>query len=337
MGVAKTLNEPSVSNDKSTTNLDNLQNDMATFSIEKIIDNSKTDFDLYLNLNKHTVLYGTIGYYWVKSELEELLKSGYTHFLVKQEDKEKAHMYSKINSLPVLDKKLAPNDRILQIESIGENFTKFLWEGNITDSCVNEGKKISTSLTQCILEDKRCVSALNSLAGHDQYIYLHSIRVATYAVAIAIGMGLKDESKLAEIASGGIFHDIGKKDVPLEVLNKTGALNEDEWQAMRSHPLKGFEAVESCQLSPIAKAIIRHHHEKPDGSGYPDGLLHANIPPEVEIATLADIFDALTSSRSYQQKRTKFQALDFIKNQMVSKKIISPDIYAALVNCLSET
>lgn len=338
MSILSENNQKKNSEDKNENNESEAQNGvMSSFAIDQILDNSKTDFDLFLNLNKHTVLYGSMGYYWVKSELEELLKSGYTHFLVKKEDESKVKMYTTINSLPKIEKKLPPNDRILQIERIGENFTKYLYEGEITEACISEGKNIASSLTQCVLEDQKCVSALSSLATHDQYIYLHSIRVATYAVAIAIGLGLRDETKLKKIATGGVFHDIGKKDVSIQILNKAGALTDDEWQEMRSHPKKGWDIVDKTSLDPISKAIIRHHHEKPDGSGYPDGLFQFSIIPEVEIATLADIFDALTSSRSYQQKRTKFHALDFIKQKMVSKNFVSKEVYSALVNCLSNS
>lgn len=309
---------------------------LVPFAIDSIIDNSKTDFDLFLHLNRHTVLYGNIGYYWVKSELEELLRGGYTHFLVKPEDQAKIQMYTHMNRLPKIEEKLPPEHRMLQIEKVGEVFTRYMFEGEVTNSCVTEGKKVASTLTECVLEDPGCISALGGLARHDQYLYLHSVRVAAYSVAIAISLGLKDAYKLKQIAVGGLFHDIGKKDIPLDILNKAGTLTEEEWKIMRSHPSVGFDLAADTQLDAVAKDIIRHHHEKPDGSGYPDGLLAMHITPEVEIANLADIFDALTSSRSYQQKRSKFHALEFIKQKLVSKGLISKEVYMALIQSLTD-
>lgn len=310
---------------------------LVPFAIDSIIDNSQTDFDLFLHLNRHTVLYGNIGYYWVKSELEELIRGGFTHFLVKPEDEAKIQMYTHMNRLPKIEEKLAPEHRMLQIEKVGEVFTRYMFTGDMTESCVTEGKKVAGTLTDCVLEDPGCISALGGLARHDQYLYLHSVRVAAYSVAIAISLGLTDPHKLRQIAAGGVFHDIGKKDVSLDILNKAGTLTEDEWKEMRSHPIIGFDLAADTQLDVVSKDIIRHHHEKPDGSGYPDGLVAMHISPEVEIAHLADIFDALTSSRSYQQKRSKFHALEFIKQKIVAKGLIRKEVFMALIQSLTDT
>lgn len=310
---------------------------LVPFAIDRIIDNSQTDFDLFLHLNRHTVLYGNIGYYWVKSELEELIRGGFTHFLVKPEDEAKIQMYTHMNRLPKIEEKLAPEHRMLQIEKVGEVFTRYMFNGDMTESCVTEGQKVAGTLTDCVLEDPGCISALGGLARHDQYLYLHSVRVAAYSVAIAISMGLKDPEKLRQIAAGGVFHDIGKKDISLDILNKAGTLTEEEWAEMRSHPTIGYDLAADTQLGAVSKDIIRHHHEKLDGSGYPDGLMAMHISPEVEIAHLADIFDALTSSRSYQQKRSKFHALEFIKQKIVAKGLIRKEVFMALIQSLTDT
>lgn len=310
---------------------------LVPFAIDRIIDNSQTDFDLFLHLNRHTVLYGNIGYYWVKSELEELIRGGFTHFLVKPEDEAKIKMYTHMNRLPKIEEKLAPEHRMLQIEKVGEVFTRYMFNGDMTDSCVTEGQKVATTLTNCVLEDPGCIGALGGLARHDQYLYLHSVRVAAYSVAIAISLGLKDPDKLRQIAAGAVFHDIGKKEISLDILNKAGTLTEEEWAEMRSHPTVGFDLAADTQLDAVSKDIIRHHHEKLDGSGYPDGLMAVHISPEVEIAHLADIFDALTSSRSYQQKRSKFHALEFIKQKIVAKGLIRKEVFMALIQSLTDT
>src|SRR5690606_10841148 len=95
----------------------------------------------------------------------------------------------------------------------------------------------------------------------------------------------------------------------------------------------GFEAVADSILSHVPREIILHHHEKLDGSGYPDQLDARSLLPEVQIATLADVFDALTSSRCYQNKRTRYEGLDFIKHKMLGAKI-SKEAFKALVECL---
>lgn len=299
------------------------------------MDNTVTDFDLFLTISDHMILYGHQGYRWEKSELEALLKYGHTHLLARKKDAPRVQMYEQLTRLPQIEEHQAPKQRITSIEKIGAAFVQCLYEGDITKACVAKGGKIANSLTECILEDPTCVQALSGLVSHDQYIYYHSIRVASYAVAVAIEVGLTDAAKLQEIALGGIFHDIGKRDVGLDIINKRGPLNNHEWKVMRAHPMLGHQAIQKTMLSHVPREIVLHHHEKPDGSGYPHGLDKNSILPEVEIASLADIYDALTSSRAYQAKRNTYEALDFIKHRIVSKKLMAPDVYLGLVRCLS--
>ena len=308
--------------------------DYASFPVDRLVDNSVTDFDLFLALERHFILYSGNGYRWLRAELTELLHAGHQSFLIRSEDLPKAEMYSMVAKLPAIDKSLPPPERIQAIEQVGAKFAECLYKGELTESCVVKGREVAASLTDCVAEDKSCVKFLSGLSDHDYYTYFHSVRVAAYAVAIATSMGQKDLAQLREIALGALFHDVGKADIPLTVLNKSGPLTDNEWKLMRSHPEKGHEKVATSVLSHVPREIVLHHHEKRNGAGYPHGLDKGSLLPEVQIATLADIFDALTSSRSYQNKRTRFEALDFIKHRLLSQEVC-PDAFRALVLCLA--
>ncbi|MFW7378079.1 MAG: HD-GYP domain-containing protein [Oligoflexus sp.] len=303
------------------------------FSLETVKDNSVTDFDVFLKLQDHVILYAGQGYRWLKEELNDLLRLGYDNFLIRNDDLRLAEMYRQVIQIPEVELNLPPKERIRSIEDVGCQFTKCLYQGEITASCVSKAKEVAHAIENCVAEDRTCIKELTGLADHDYYTYYHSIRVSTYAVAIAIEMGLNDEQRIHEIALGGIFHDIGKREVGKEIVNKTGALTEQEWQKMRSHPIFGHSNLKESILSFVPQEIILHHHEKLDGSGYPHGIDKGDLLPEVQIATLADIFDALTSSRSYQQKRSRYEALDFIKHKLVGHKI-DVEAYKALISCL---
>lgn len=308
--------------------------DFTFFKVDNLVDNSVTDFDLFLNIEDHFILYSGDGYKWNRAELTELLRHGHQSFYIRQNDMTKAQMYHSITQLPLIDKALAPPERIQSIEQIGAKFTQCLYEGELTTACVKKAETIAGSLVDCITESPSCVAFLSGLADHDYYTYFHSVRVSSYAVAIAVTMGLKDPKLLASIAMGGIFHDIGKKEVPLNVLNKSGALTEAEWKLVRNHPVAGQTMIGETILGHVPREIIIHHHEKRNGKGYPHGLDAGSLISEVQIATLADIFDALTSSRSYQQRRTKFEGLDFIKHKLL-KEEVCPEAFKALVRCLA--
>lgn len=128
----------------------------------------------------------------------------------------------------------------------------------------------------------------------------HCQRLAALSVALGSAIGLPDEDLLA-LYRGGFLHDIGKVAVPDAILFKQGELNEEEWVVMRSHTWKGEEICRPMRSLRPVLPIIRNHHERWDGSGYPDGLKGEDIPLLARILQLADIFDALTSQRSYKE------------------------------------
>jgi HD-GYP domain-containing protein (c-di-GMP phosphodiesterase class II) len=119
----------------------------------------------------------------------------------------------------------------------------------------------------------------------------------------------------------------------MQIINKSGPLLDSEWMAMKAHPTEGLKKIKDTDLHQVSREIIVHHHERLNGSGYPHGLTADSLMEEVQIATLADVFDALTSSRSYQNKRTRFEALDFIKHRLLQSEI-SIEALKALVGCL---
>lgn len=308
--------------------------DFSHYRVDKILDNSSTDFDLFINLESHFILYSGNGYRWNKDELNGLLQAGHETLFIRNDDLTKAKMYESVSTLPSISKDLAPPERIQKIEQIGALFIKCLHDGQLTVATVQKAESIAQSMVDCIAEDVSCIKFLSALADHDYYTYYHSIRVAAYSVAIAINMGLTDKLQLQDIALGGVFHDIGKKDVPAYILNKAGPLTPSEWKLMREHPEVGYQAIGDTVLSLVPKEIILHHHEKRNGSGYPHGLDHGSLLVEVQIATLADIFDALTSARSYQTRRTKYEGLDFIKHKLLKDDVCS-ESFKCLVKALA--
>ncbi len=311
----------------------NLKSDYNQFPVDRLLDNSVTDFDLFAGIGNHFILYSGQGYKWMRSELTGLLNQGYKNLWIRPEDFAKAVIYEKMAKLPQLDKTLRPEDRLNKILDIGATFTRYLYEGDITASSVHKAEELATHLVACIQEDQGCVRGITGLAQHDMYTYLHSVRVAAYATAIAHQMGITDTESLKTIAMGGIFHDVGKSSVPMAIINKSGPLLEGEWLTMKNHPVEGHKKMADSCLHHVSREIVLHHHERLNGSGYPDALQQNSLLPEVQMATLADVFDALTSSRSYQNKRNRFEALDFIKHRLL-RTDISVEAFKALVACL---
>jgi HD-GYP domain-containing protein (c-di-GMP phosphodiesterase class II) len=116
---------------------------------------------------------------------------------------------------------------------------------------------------------------------------------------LALALGLSTE-EAATVAQAGLLHDIGKIGVPEAVLRKRGPLDPEEWEVMKRHPLTGAQIVAPFEFFSAGALIIRHHHERLDGTGYPDGLVGDAIPLGARIIAVADVWDALTSDRPYR-------------------------------------
>ncbi len=142
----------------------------------------------------------------------------------------------------------------------------------------------------------------------------HCERLAFVSVALGIALGLDRESLLA-LYRGGYLHDVGKVGIPDSILFKPGKLSAQEWVTMRSHSIRGEEICRHLKSLTTVLPIIRHHHEKWDGSGYPDGLRGDQIPLLARILQIADIYDALISVRPYKTAYTPAQALDVMHTE----------------------
>ncbi|MEK3883454.1 HD-GYP domain-containing protein [Paenibacillus sp. PL2-23] len=142
----------------------------------------------------------------------------------------------------------------------------------------------------------------------DAYTAGHNYRVALYAVKLGEEMGLPS-SQLRAIAQGALVHDIGKLYIPDGILNKPGRLTESERAMMEAHPMTGFDLCKRLGFMTEELAVVRSHHERWNGSGYPDRLHGESIPLVARIAAIADVYDALTSSRSYRAALSHEEAM----------------------------
>jgi putative two-component system response regulator len=136
--------------------------------------------------------------------------------------------------------------------------------------------------------------------GRDNYTGTHCKRLAEYASRVGRSLRLGEED-LKILRLGGVFHDLGKVAISDNILNKPGRLSPEEWTAMRRHPLVGAELCQSMRTMNKVLPLIRHHHEKLDGSGYPDGLSGKDISVLVRIISVVDVYDALATKRSYKE------------------------------------
>jgi len=166
------------------------------------------------------------------------------------------------------------------------------------------------------------VSALaKALEMHDPYTFSHTHRVARVAQKIGQALGWK-EDKLLAMKLAGELHDVGKIGISEEILNKPGKLEEEEWEVMKNHPDIGYRICLPLKATlGLALDVVRHHHEKLDGSSYPDGLKGEEISLAARIMCVVDIYDALVTERPYRKAMPKKQALGILQEEVDQKKL----------------
>lgn len=156
------------------------------------------------------------------------------------------------------------------------------------------------------------VSLALTIEARDSYTEGHCQRLAVYSVALGRALGLPDDD-LAALEQGGYLHDIGKIAIPDGILNKPAPLTFEEFTLMKAHPVIGERLCGELRSLRRVRPIIRHHHERLDGSGYPDGLRGDSLPLLAQITGVADVYDALTSERPYRPALSPEQACEELR------------------------
>jgi putative nucleotidyltransferase with HDIG domain len=175
--------------------------------------------------------------------------------------------------------------------------------------------------------DQTLKALMSALDARDRETEGHSMRVSQLASLLGEKIGLNGE-QLKSLERGALLHDIGKIGISDTILHKPGKLTEDEWKIMRMHPEIGARIVERIPFLQESMSVVRYHHERWDGSGYPLGLKNTEIPIQARIFAVVDVFDALTSNRSYRKKGLPEEAIKYLHDE--SGKLFDTEIVNTL-------
>lgn len=190
------------------------------------------------------------------------------------------------------------------------------WRDLLKTCSERTGKTLTAESDAANMDETEAIlfSLAKAVEQRDAQTAGHCERLAFISVALGVAIGLKRDSLVA-LYRGGYLHDVGKVGIPDSILFKPARLSADEWIVMRSHPARGEEICRPLQSLRQVLPIIRHHHERWDGSGYPDGLRREQIPLLARILQMADIYDALTSPRPYKPAYLPAHALELIEEE----------------------
>jgi diguanylate cyclase (GGDEF)-like protein/putative nucleotidyltransferase with HDIG domain len=179
------------------------------------------------------------------------------------------------------------------------------------------------------------VDTVTSLAlaidAKDHYTQGHSQKVSAYAVMIAQALNM-NQAQVEEIRLAGLLHDIGKVGIPEIILNKSGPLDSEEWETMKTHTLLGAKILEPLEAMNLIRLMVRHHHEFYDGTGYPDRLSGDKIPLGARVIAIADAYDTITSERTYKKPRRPDEA--FAELQRCAASQFDPEIIRVFIETM---
>jgi HD-GYP domain-containing protein (c-di-GMP phosphodiesterase class II) len=197
---------------------------------------------------------------------------------------------------------------------------------------VAEARKLTDRMVDNIINNENAMALLTQLKHKDEYTTLHSINVCVISILFGRHMGFSD-NELRILGLGALLHDIGKMHVPLEILNKPGKLSGFERKIMNTHPQMGYDILAASEDFPAAALdVIRYHHERMDGSGYPKGLMADGIKPYVQIVAMVDVYDAITSDRAYHERISPHEALNMMFEW--ATKHFKKELLEEFISCL---
>ncbi len=249
--------------------------------------------------------------------IDALLKLGITGIYIREgeEDPEKETSISPATLQTIEKLKVPERAKVTLSESVKARVSEgiqYLYSNTSSDSFADTANNIAGDLMKAITDNDDIAIDINTLKVSDEYTFKHSVDVATIAMVIAKKHGM-NEKEVYEIGVSGLLHDLGKSQIPNEILNKAGRLTEEEFAVMKQHPLLGYKIlITKKEVPPAVTLGVLQHHEKINGQGYPLGLKSEHICSYARILSVADIYDALVTERPYKKAFSQRDAIEII-------------------------
>lgn len=298
-------------------------NDFFQIRVRSIAPGLPLDFDVYLIVNGKPTLFRKRGDILTRDRLKLLHHHGGEVFLV-PEDQRPEYMktlrsvVADPSSSTELKSQFIKESAFLHVHDL---FTKV----NIAHTVV-EAKNLVEEMVDFVSSDVNAVASLMRLSVHDYYTYNHCVDVAVYSIALAKKIIGENRPMLIMAGLGGLLHDVGKRKVDHRIINKSSALSREEWEEIKKHPTYGKEVLDEIVTIPEeTKLVVFEHHENFDGTGYPMGLKGDEISTLSRVVSIADVFDALTTDRSYHKAINPNDALNTMYGMQPGK--FDPNIF----------
>ena len=298
--------------------------------INSLIPGKPTTFDVFLRINNQTVVYLRAGDKIDKDKMLALnTKDTGMYFLVRETDRKsyKSYVHDQMNSTD-----LNVREKSLILRESSMSLVEELFETPEVNKALDSARPVIKDFIKFMEAEPEAMAHLISLSGHDFYTYNHSLDVSIYSLGLAEALSFSKE-ELEELGVGALFHDIGKRQVSLDILCKKGPLNDAEWAQMQKHPQYGLLILnDNDNISDGVKAACFEHHESFAGNGYPQQLKGEEIHPFGRIIAITDTYDAMTTQRSYNVPLKPVDAVTMMKEKLAGR--YDPEMINAMYSVL---
>lgn len=290
--------------------------------VSTILPTRPTTFDVFVMINGRYVHYLRAGETMKAEKIASLEKADVVFVREDQRPSYKRYIFDRLN-----EGEIDPRQKALILRESSLTLAEEIFEQPDVQTALNDSKELIGSFLSFMETEPEGMAHLISLSSHDFYTYNHSLDVGIYSLGLGQVAGYVKED-LAELGRGALFHDIGKRNVNVDIICKNGPLNDVEWAQMQKHPQYGLKILSEYNCSEAMKACCFEHHESFLGNGYPQQLSGPEIHPMARIVAITDTFDALTTKRSYNQPMTPSAAIEFMSSKLANR--YDPDLLKAL-------
>jgi len=293
--------------------------------LQSVVTDVPLKFDLFLLVNGSAILFRRQKDILTSQRLESLLSHGGQRFLLMEEQRP---LYIESLKSMVVNPETPIEVKSRYIKESAFLHVNDLFEKETVAQTVEGAKGLVSEMVDFISEDVSAVANLMQLSKHDYYTYNHCVDVAVYTISLAKQLYGSDRDKLIQAGLGGLLHDIGKRKIDIALINKQTALSKEEWLEIKKHPEYGQAILIDVENIPEdSKRAVYEHHENYDGTGYPNKSRGDQVCELSRIVAIADVFDALTTERSYHKAISPKEALDMMFGMQPGK--FDPDLFQA--------
>lgn len=283
-------------------------------------------FDLYIQLGDRFVHYLRAGAALAENKLITFEKKAPESFYIRMDERAN---YQKFVREGLVSEKLDTKQKAVILRESTMVLVEELFERPDIEQALQDARQVVDDFVAFMDSDAAAMINLIGLSSHDFYTYNHSLDVSIYSLGLGQIVGFRG-TELKELGLGGLFHDIGKRHIPIDIICKNGPLTDDEWTMMQKHPEYGLVILNEHKTLETIKACAFEHHESFLGNGYPQKLQSHEIHPMARVVSVADTYDALTTKRSYNEAMKPTDAIELMTTKLYNR--YDPEIVRALIS-----